>query len=148
MIITITLNPAIDRTLVLEAPVELSTVNSVVKSYVEVGGRGINVSRAIRAIGGECVALGFTAGNNGRALKNALTALGIMHDFTDVTGETRTNTQIVHPDGEHTDFNEPGTAVEEEDYLRFIEKLKTYLDPNNLFVLCGRIPPGMKESST
>ena len=145
MIITITLNPAIDRTLVLEAPVELSTVNSVVKSYVEVGGRGINVSRAIRAIGGECVALGFTAGNNGRALKNALTALGIMHDFTDVTGETRTNTQIVHPDGEHTDFNEPGTAVEEEDYLRFIEKLKTYLDPNNLFVLCGRIPPGMKE---
>lgn len=145
MIITITLNPAIDRTLVLEAPVELSAVNSVVKSYVEVGGRGINVSRAIRAIGGECVALGFTAGNNGRALKNALTALGITHDFTDVTGETRTNTQIVHPGGEHTDFNEPGTAVEEEDYLRFIEKLKTYLDPNNLFVLCGRIPPGMKE---
>ena len=75
MIITITLNPAIDRTLVLEAPVELSTVNSVVKSYVEVGGRGINVSRAIRAIGGECVALGFTAGNNGRSLKNALTAV-------------------------------------------------------------------------
>ena len=145
MIITITLNPAIDRTLVLEAPVELSAVNSVVKSYVEVGGRGINVSRAIRAIGGECVALGFTAGNNGRSLKNALTALGITHDFTDVTGETRTNTQIVHPGGEHTDFNEPGTAVEEEDYLRFIEKLKTYLDPKNLFVLCGRIPPGMKE---
>ncbi|MDO4287136.1 MAG: 1-phosphofructokinase family hexose kinase [Eubacteriales bacterium] len=145
MIITITLNPAIDRTLIVDEPVEFGAVNSVVQSYVEVGGRGINVSRAIRSLGGECVALGFTAGNNGRSLKNALTALGITHDFTDVTGETRTNTQIVHPDGSHTDFNEPGTAVEDEDYLRFLEKLKLYLDPSNLFVLCGRIPRGMKE---
>ena len=145
MIVTITLNPAIDRTLIVDEAIEFGAINSVVQSYVEVGGRGINVSRAIRALGGECVALGFTAGNNGRYLKNALTALGIHHDFTDVTGETRTNTQVVHPDGSHTDFNEPGTAVEDEDYLRFLEKLKLYLDPNNLFVLCGRIPPGMKE---
>lgn len=145
MIVTITLNPAIDRTLIVDEPIEFGTVNVVSQSYVEVGGRGINVSRAIRALGGECLALGFTAGNNGRQLKNSLTALGIHHDFTDVTGETRTNTQIIHPDGSHTDFNEHGTTVEDEDYLRFLEKLKLYLDPKNLFVLCGRIPPGMKK---
>ena len=143
MIITITLNPAIDRTLIVDGSVEFGGFNSVTKSYVEVGGRGINVSRAIRALGGESVAMGFTGGNNGRQLKNALTSFGIMHDFTDVAGETRVNTQIVHPDGEHTNFNEVGTAVTDENYLRFLEKLKLYLDPKNLFVLCGRIPRGM-----
>ena len=144
MIITITLNPAIDRTLIIDEPIEFGTVNSVSQSFVEVGGRGINVSRAIRALGGESVAMGFTGGNNGRTLKNGLTALGIHHDFTDVAGETRINTQLVHPDGSHTDLNEPGTVVTDEDYLRFIEKLKLYLDPHNLFVLCGRVPPDMK----
>ncbi len=145
MIITITLNPAIDRTLILDDEVELGAVNSVTKSYVEVGGRGINVSRAIRALGGESVAMGFTAGNNGREVKNALTALGIHHDFTDVTGETRVNIQVVHPDGSHTDFNEPGVAISDDDYLRFLERLQLYLEPNNMFILCGRIPPGMKK---
>lgn len=144
MIITITLNPAIDRTLIIDEPIELGTVNTVSQSFVEVGGRGINVSRAIRALGGQSVAMGFTGGNNGRALKDGLTALGIHHDFTDVAGETRVNTQLVHPDGSHTDLNEVGTAVTDEDYLRFLEKLKLYLDPRNLFVLCGRIPAGMK----
>ncbi len=145
MIITITLNPAIDRTLIVEEEVELGAVNTVAEGIVSVGGRGINVSRAIRSLGGETVVLGFSAGNNGREVKHALTALGIHHDFTDVAGETRVNTQIVHPDGSHTDFNEKGSKVEDEDYLRFLERLKLYLDPNNLFVLCGRIPPGMKE---
>lgn len=144
MIITITLNPAIDRTLIVEEPIEFGGVNSVSQSYVEVGGRGINVSRAIRSLGGESIAMGFTGGNNGRSLKDGLTALGIMHDFTDVAGETRVNTQIVHPDGSHTDLNESGTEVMDDDYLRFIEKLELYLDPQNLFVLCGRVPRGMK----
>ena len=143
MIITITLNPAIDRTLILEKDIEIGNLNIVSQSYVGVGGRGINVSRAIRALGGECVTLGFTGGNNGRQLKNGLTSLGIMHDFTDVAGETRVNTQIVHSDGDHTNFNELGAEVTDEDYLRFLEKLKLYLDEKNLFVLCGRIPRGM-----
>lgn len=145
MIITITLNPAIDRTLIVDDSIEFGAVNSVSQSYVEVGGRGINVSRAIRALGGDSVALGFTAGNNGRSVKNSMTSLGIHHDFTDVTGETRVNVQVIHPDGSHTDFNEPGVTVSDEDYLRFLEKLKLYLDPKNLFILCGRMPPGMKQ---
>lgn len=145
MIITITMNPAIDRTLIVEDEVELGGINTVAETIVGVGGRGINVSRAIRSLGGESVALGFTAGNNGREVKNALTALGIRHDFTDAPGETRVNTQIVHPDGNHTNFNEKGIKVSDEDYLRFLECLKRYLSPENLFVLCGRIPSGMKE---
>ena len=51
MIVTITLNPAIDRTLIVDEDIEFGAINSVVQSYVEVGGRGINVSRAIRALG-------------------------------------------------------------------------------------------------
>lgn len=145
MIITITLNPAIDRTLIVDDEIELGVVNTVADSLVGVGGRGINVSRAIRSLGGESIALGFTAGNNGREVKNTLTSLGIRHDFTDVPGETRVNTQIVHPDGSHTDFNEKGTVISDEDYLRFLERLKTYLSPENFFVLCGSIPKGMKE---
>lgn len=145
MIVTITLNPAIDRTLILSDALQPGEVNVVSESYVEIGGKGINVSRAIRALGGQSAAIGFAAGANGRILKEGLMSCGIHHDFIDVPGETRVNIQVVTPSGEHTDFNELGAKISDADYLRLIERIKLYLDPSNLFVISGRMPPGISE---
>lgn len=142
MIITITLNPAIDRTLRIDKPLQPNKLNRAIGSQVEPGGKGINVSRAIKAIGGESVAIAFSAGTNGRALKDALTSMDIHHDFVDVPGQTRVNIQIIDNCGDHTEINEPGDKISDGDYLRFLERVEGYLDPENIFVLSGSTPPG------
>ena len=111
MIVVISLNSAIDRTLVLKAAMEYEGVNYVEESYTSAGGRGINIARAIHSLGGRCNVLGFCAGNNGRTLKDTLTGLGIGHDFTEIAGETRVNTQVVDVDGTQTYFNETGPEI-------------------------------------
>lgn len=147
MIITITLNPAVDRTLIMESPLIQGQVNRASRSLVEAGGKGINVSRAVVALGGESVALGFSAGSNGRFLRDTLTAINVHHDFVDVPGQTRVNIQLIDSSGVHTDINEPGAPVSDGDYLRFLERVQLYLDEKNIFVLSGRTPPGFPEKN-
>lgn len=142
MIITITLNPAMDRTLRIEHPLQPNKLNRAASTSVEPGGKGINVSRAVKALGGESVALGFSAGSNGRAMKDALTSVDIHHDFVDVPGNTRVNVQIIDLDGNHTEINEPGFKISDGDFLRFLERVEHYLDNNNIFVISGSVPPG------
>lgn len=141
MVITITLNPAMDRTLRIDNPLQPNTLNRAVSSLVEPGGKGITVSRAIKAIGGASIALGFSAGSNGRALKDALTSMDIHHDFVDVPGQTRVNIQIIAPGGQHTEINEPGYKIADGDFLRFLERVENHLDDGNIFVLSGSTPP-------
>ena len=106
MIITITLNAALDRTQRIEHPLVVGKLNRATSSHLEPGGKGINVSRAIKALGGNSVALGFCAGTNGRIMKDMLTAADIHHDFVDVAGQMRVNTQIIDAQG-----GSPGTSL-------------------------------------
>lgn len=141
MIITITLNTALDRTLRIDKPLVVGKLNRALSSYLEPGGKGINVSRAVKALGGESIALGFCAGANGRIMKDALTSADIHHDFVDIAGQTRVNTQIIDAQGGHTEVNEPGTKIEDADFLRLIDRMENYLDAGNIFVLAGSCPP-------
>lgn len=141
MIITITLNPAIDRRMRLDHQVNLNHLNRTKESVREPGGKGITVTRAINALGGDSVALGFCGGQNGRILKDMMTSMNIMHDFVDIPGQTRVNIQIIDPKGQHTEFNEPGPQISEHDFLRLLEKLEMYLDDRNIFVVSGSLPP-------
>ena len=141
MIITITLNPALDRTLRIEHPLEVGKLNRSSSSHLEPGGKGINVSRAVKALGGNSVALGFTAGTNGRVMKDMLTAADIHYDFVDVAGQLRVNTQILDAQGGHTEVNEPGSKLDDADFLRLIDRMENYLDEGNIFVLAGSTPP-------
>jgi len=141
MIITITLNPAIDRRMRLDHQVNLNHLNRTKESVREPGGKGITVTRAINALGGDSVAIGFCAGQNGRILKDMMTSMNIMHDFVDVAGQTRVNIQIIDPKGQHTEFNEPGPQISDHDFLRLVEKLESYLDDRNIFVVTGSLPP-------
>ena len=141
MIITITLNPALDRTLRIEHPLEVGKINRSSSSHLEPGGKGINVSRAVKALGGNSIALGFTAGTNGRVMKDMLTAADIHYDFVDVAGQLRVNTQILDAQGGHTEVNEPGSKLDDADFLRLIDRMENYLDEGNIFVLAGSTPP-------
>lgn len=139
MIITITLNPAIDRTIHVDNII-LGGVNRCKNASVDIGGKGINVSRAIKAIGGESVCIGFCGTVNGRVIKNKLTSEDIHHDFTDAIGNVRTNIKIIDTQLNHTEIHEEGFSISDSDFLRFLDRLELYLDKNNVFVLSGSVP--------
>jgi 1-phosphofructokinase len=90
MIVTLTLNPAIDQTLVLPRFVAGDTLR-VKSSRFDPGGKGINVSRVIKELGGESVAMGFAPGGLGRYVEHTLENQGIECDFTHTKGETRSH---------------------------------------------------------
>ncbi len=111
MIYTITLNPAVDKELVVPA-LEFDTVLRSQKINVDYGGKGFNVSRILKSLGTDSVALGFAGGNSGELLRNGLSSLGIDTDFVWVDGETRTNVSIVTETPSHyVKVNEPGPTI-------------------------------------
>ena len=112
MIYTVTLNPALDKTVVVPG-FALDTVNRIVSVRTDPGGKGINVSKVIAKLGGASVAMGVLAGAAGRAIAAQLKQQGLTCDFCFAGGgETRTNLKVIDPQGRtHTDINEPGPAV-------------------------------------
>ena len=112
MIYTVTLNPALDKT--VEIPnLALDTVNRITKMRTDPGGKGINVSKVIAKLGGTSKAIGILAGNSGKAIQDALDSEGLAHNFRFVPGETRTNLKVIDPENHtNTDINEPGIEVD------------------------------------
>ena len=142
MIITVTMNPAIDKTVEIDA-LKPGGLNRIRKVEYDAGGKGINVSKTIHELGGESIATGFLGGNAGRTIENVLDARKIMHDFIWVDGETRTNTKVFEENGAVTELNEPGPAISEEQIGKLMNKLENYAGVNTLIVLSGSIPGGV-----
>ena len=144
MIITVSMNPAIDKT------VEVSRLlpgglNRILKVEYDAGGKGINVSKTIRELGGESIATGFLGGNAGKTIENVLNERNIQNDFIWVDGETRTNTKVFEENGEVKELNEPGPIIGEEQMKKLMNKLEEYADENALFILAGSIPNGVDK---
>ena len=98
MIVTVTMNPAIDKTVDITR-LEKGDLNRIKRVEMDAGGKGVNVSKTIRALGGDSIATGFIGGNSGIIIKNVLSELGITTDFVMVEGETRTNLKVVEEKG-------------------------------------------------
>ncbi|MGL5617181.1 MAG: 1-phosphofructokinase family hexose kinase, partial [Sarcina sp.] len=114
MIITVTLNPAIDKTIEIGS-FEVNKVNRVLSSRMDVGGKGINVSKVIKSLGGESLATGFVGGNTGIFIKEYLNKINIENSFVESLEDTRTNVKIVDKVlGTNTDINETGADIDEE----------------------------------
>jgi len=90
MIFTVTLNPALDRFIVIEQLLAEDTTH-ILSETPYAAGKGINVSRVLRELGGQSVALGLVGGYDGLKLEGLLINAGVMTDFTRISGETRTN---------------------------------------------------------
>lgn len=144
MIVTVTMNPAIDKTVEVEE-LRHGGLNRIKKVEYDAGGKGINVSKTIRELGGESVAVGFLGGNAGKTIENVLKSRGISSDFVWVDGETRTNTKVFEEKGGVTELNEPGPAPTEEDLTELLKKIEKYAEPNTLFVLSGSVPSGVDK---
>lgn len=142
MIITVTLNPAIDKT--VEVPdFSLGTLNRTVSSRMDIGGKGINVAKAVRALGYECVATGLLFGQSGRFAGKALEKLGITCDFVYAPGEVRTNIKINDPVSHvTTELNEPGPGVAAGILLELKNRIAERLMPGDILVFSGSVPPG------
>ena len=142
MIVTVTMNPAIDKTVDI-GKFERGDLNRIKRMEIDAGGKGINVSKTIRELGGESIATGFVGGTSGTIIKQVLTDLGLRTDFVDVKGETRTNLKVVEESGEVTELNEPGPEVSKEQLNDLLNRLEGYANPDTLFVLAGSIPAGI-----
>lgn len=144
MIITVSMNPAIDKTVHVDSFVH-GGLNRLKQVINDAGGKGVNVSKTIQALGGETVATGFVGGTGGETIKLLLKKLGIKTDFVDVAGETRTNMKVAEPDGTVTELNEPGPVIAEDELEALLQKLEAYADENALFVLAGSVPAGVPK---
>lgn len=144
MIVTVTMNPAIDKTVEIDK-LQPGGLNRIQKVEYDAGGKGINVSKTIRELGGTSIAAGFLGGNAGRTIETVLNEKGIQNDFIWVDGETRTNTKVFEKNGEVTELNEPGPQISEEQISQLIKKLEGYADAQTLFIFAGSIPNGVDK---
>lgn len=145
MIITVTMNPAIDKTIDIGTFVH-GGLNRIQNIERDAGGKGINVSKTIHHLGGTSLAVGFLAGAAGDMIEQTLHAYGISTDFIRVGGETRTNTKIAEPNGTVTELNEPGPYVSPKHVEELIQKLEYYASPETIVVLAGSIPKSVDKT--
>lgn len=145
MIITVTMNPAIDKTVDLDH-FEHGSLNRLTNVIMDAGGKGINVSKTIKELGGETLATGFIGGSGGNLIEKVLQEEGIKTDFVRVSGETRTNLKVVEKNGLVTELNEPGPVIRKEEMDSLTEKLLGYAGTNTLFVIAGSIPNSLSKT--
>ena len=146
MIVTVTLNPAMDQTLVLPKFVAGDTLR-VKSSRIDPGGKGINVSRVIRELGGESIAMGFAPGGLGRYLLQTLESQGIICDFIRTTGEMRTNITLLDESRHlNTILSEPGPETNVEAMSDLKQRLGRILREGDWLVIAGSIPPPLEAS--
>lgn len=145
MILTVTLNAAIDRTVAVPN-FRLAHRHRAVESRTVAGGKGINVARALRLLGRPVIAAGFAGGPTGNRVLEQLRREAILTDFTWIAGETRINMAVIDPtSGEQTEINERGPAVSPEEVERFVERLGYLAAGARFCVLAGTLPPGAGE---
>jgi 1-phosphofructokinase/tagatose 6-phosphate kinase len=143
VILTVTLNAAIDRTVAVPN-FRLGQRHRAVESRTFAGGKGVNVARALKLLGRPVIATGLVGGGAGAGILERLTEESILHDFTRIQGESRTNLAVVDPtSGEQTEINERGPEVSAEEVDGFVEKLLYLGQGASLCVLAGSVPPGV-----
>lgn len=149
-IATLTLNPALDRSMLFEK-FEAGALNRATSAVTTVGGKGINVARVLKICGHDAVAYGFAGGDNGEMMKRMLDNEGVKYDFVETAAQTRMNIKIVDKSGEATEASESGgpmTQSETDELLKNIDDLfsgKKGAVPD-YFVMSGSVPRGIDPS--
>jgi 1-phosphofructokinase family hexose kinase len=142
VILTVTLNAAIDRTVAVPN-FRLGQRHRAVDARTVAGGKGVNVARALKLLGRPVIAAGLAGGATGTRILERLAEESILNAFTRIEGESRTNLAVVDPtSGEQTEINERGPEISEAEVDRFIEKLLYLAQGASICVLAGSIPPG------
>lgn len=146
MITTVTLNPAIDRTVVVEAFVP-GTIIRVRSSREDMGGKGINVARILQSLGSDARATGFIGSRNFSHARSLLERDKIAFDLVQVPAETRQNTKLIEISRRvTTDINESGFTVSTSGLAELKAVIEKYAVLSEYVVFSGSIPPGLASS--
>lgn len=146
MIVTVTMNAAIDKTYIAPGfqPGSLYRLNDM---YTYAGGKGINVARVIQTLGEEVVATGIVAGFNGRFIEAELDREGIPHQFVPVDGESRLCLNIIDPEtNRQTELLESGPTMNEISLAAMKRKLANLAEKASYVIMSGSLPQGCPTS--
>jgi 1-phosphofructokinase/tagatose 6-phosphate kinase len=144
MIITVTLNAAIDKTLAVPN-FRLGRRHRAVEQTAMAGGKGVNVARALKSLGQPVIATGVAGGPNGTRIIEQLTEEAILNDFVRIREESRMSTAVVDPtSGEQTEINERGPLVTEAELELFVDKLLYLAKGAEVCVFSGSLPRGVE----
>lgn len=144
MIVTITPNPSVDRTITVPA-VRVGEVNRALSSRIDPGGKGINVTRALTSLGNSSLAVLPTGGPEGQLMTQLLTRAAVAYRAVPIVGPTRMNVAAVEPDGTTTKLNEAGPVLEGTDTEALLQQLTLELPCADWLVGCGSLPPGVPD---
>jgi len=144
MIITVTLNAAIDKSLSVPN-FRLGRRHRTVEQRTMAGGKGVNVARTLKVLCQPVIATGFAGGITGTHIVEQLTDEAILNDFVRIREESRTNTSVLDPTtGEQTEINERGPSVSEGEIELFADKLLYLARGAAIVVFAGSLPRGVE----
>ena len=141
MIVTLTANPAIDRTITVDR-LAFEDRAYISSSRESAGGRGINASRVVHSFGGETLAIITSGGEAGKRLENRLSCFGFGVMVVPIRNESRTNLTITDRHGLAVNLNEVGPQVDQEELQRLEKAVHEKLSGAKWLVLAGSLPPG------
>jgi 1-phosphofructokinase/6-phosphofructokinase 2 len=141
MIVTLTPNPSIDRAVLIDA-LRRGEVHRASSSRIDPGGKGVNVSRALAAQGGETTAVLPSGGPEGHLLEELLDAAGVIYASVPVRGSVRMNISVLEPDGTTTKLNEPGPDLSSDEVEALLATTLERAEGAAWVVGCGSLPPG------
>jgi len=140
MIITLTANAAIDKTLTVPNFVT-GFRHRASQSLTLPGGKGVNVARALKAIGQPVIVSGLVGGRTGQQIVEGLAREGILNDFVRIAGESRTSTAVIDPTTlTQTEINEWGPAVTEQERRAYLDKIEYLAKGAHYVIICGSLP--------
>ncbi|MEW5811892.1 MAG: 1-phosphofructokinase family hexose kinase [Actinomycetota bacterium] len=144
MIVTVTPNPSIDRTVTLPSPLTRGAVHRVTSVTDQAGGKGVNVARALTLAGLDALAILPAAAND--PLITALEAAAVSFRVVPAAGAARTNLTITEPDGTTTKINEPGATLDAATVTALTDAVLAAADDADWVVMSGSLPPGIAAS--
>lgn len=143
MILSVTLNPSVDRAIYLES-LKLHDTNRVLKTATDAGGKGINLSRVADELGASTMAIGFLGGGPGAFVRSVLDRERVPYDFVPIAGETRINFSVEdRSEAPPTTFNEQGPTILPDEWEALLQKCRAYAPKTGWACMGGSIPPGL-----
>ncbi|SFE82128.1 1-phosphofructokinase [Peptostreptococcus sp. D1] len=141
MIYSVTLNPSIDYIVHVDSFVE-GSLNRSTKDYINVGGKGIMVSKLLTNVGIENTATGFLGGFTGKYISDWFDNLGLPHDFIFVEDNTRINVKL--KGFTESEINGRGSSIKKQEQQLFLDKING-IDKNDTVIISGSSSPGLDE---
>ncbi len=146
MITTVTINPAIDKTVIIDN-FNIDKVNRVKETRVDAGGKGINVSKVLHSLNVDTLSMGIVGGTIGSTLCVMLDDINIKHDFIKVSENTRTNIKVVDLiNSTCTDINENGPDVSDDKLNELIDKIAKSSEKSEFTVLSGGVQSSVRKT--